>query len=255
MKKLFYLILFFSLACSKSDSPGVSSSSGSESSINGGSGSGTGGSTARFTIAGNHLYIVTTNTLYSFALSDLSKPELKSEIQLNTFVETIFPFNGHLLLGTQTGVLIYSLSNPDRPSYTSIFEHVVSCDPVIARGDYAYSTLRVASGCNRGVNQLQVLDISDFQNPILKTTRNLTNPIGLGLSGDYLFVCDNNQLLRFDVSTANNPVLQNPAVSLEGCFDIIPVDDLLIVATTQGISQYRVATDGTLSLLSTIKKG
>lgn len=254
MKKIIYIFILFAFACSSENTPSTSKSDSSAFSNEGGSsGTGIGGSTARFTIVGDYLYIATTNTLYAFNISNPEKPELKSETELNAFTETIFSLDNQLLLGTQSGVLIYSLTNPEKPLYRSIFEHITSCDPVVAKGNFAYSTLRMGTGCNRGVNRLDVIDISNLSNPILTSSLTMNNPTGLGISGDYLFVCDNNELARVDISNPNN-IQEQKRISLLGCYDVIPVDNRLIVATENGILQFEVAIDGNLTLLSTIVK-
>ena len=255
MKK--YIILIVALAfwgCSSESVEPTRFESGvnSSSDLGAGVGTGTGGSLARFTIANDHLYIATAKTLYTFSLSDAAKPELKSELALNTFAETIFQMGGNLFLGTQNGVLIYSLGNPERPEYLSIYEHIVSCDPVVARGNVAYSTLRTESSCWRGVNRLDIIDISTITSPFQTGSVNMTNPKGLGLSGNFLYVCDANELVRFDVSDPYSPASQTTVKTLEGCYDMIPVDDRMIVATTEGIYQFKVKADGDLELLSNI---
>ena len=55
-----------------------------------------------------------------------------------------------LFIGSQTGMFIYNLSNPDNPVQDGQFNHVRSCDPVIADEKYAYVTLRSGS-CQRCV--------------------------------------------------------------------------------------------------------
>lgn len=248
MKKLF-LILFIALAtaCSESaSSPDIASSP------SGGSSTGTGGSLARFTILNDYLYIATSNTIYSFDISDLTQPILRSEIQLWNFAETIFSLDGKLLLGTTSGVMIYTVDNPAQPQYMSTFWHVTSCDPVVARGDWAFSTLRIESSCNRGDNRLDIIDISNLNSPQLRRSINMSNPKGLGISGDYLYVCDNQQLKTFNIASPENTTFAMATKNLAGCYDVIPVNDLLIVATTNGIVQYRVGSDGSLTYLSTI---
>ncbi|MFY0644641.1 MAG: hypothetical protein JXR19_09275 [Bacteroidia bacterium] len=258
MKKIYILICVAIMAfgCSgdkSSPSPrAVSETSDLSNSGNGNNGTGVGGSMARFTIAGDHLYIATTNTLYTFSLANSTKPELKSEIALNFFAETIFHINGTLLLGTQGGVMIYSLNNPDMPSYESVYQHIVSCDPVVASGSYAYSTLRTETNCSRGVNRLDVIDISDIKNPNRVTSFNMNNPKGLGIAGDRLFVCDGDDIKRYSLSTPSFPEYSGIATSIENCFDLIPIGDLLIVSSGAGIYQFTIESDGDLTLLSKI---
>ena len=77
---LFCLIILVSVSCSKESATNNNSSGNA----------GTGGSLARFTIAGNYLYIVSGRDLNVF---DISKPVpvSKSSIPLEGNAETIFP--------------------------------------------------------------------------------------------------------------------------------------------------------------------
>ncbi len=255
MKNLFILLVAVAFwgCTSESTEPGrIGASTNGSEDLGIGVGTGTGGSLARFTIANDHLYIATSNTLYTFSLDNSEQPELKSELALNTFAETIFQMGGNLFLGTQNGVLIYSLSDPSKPKYISIYEHIVSCDPVVARGDVAYSTLRTESSCWRGVNRLDVINISSITSPYQTGSIDMTNPKGLGLSGDYLFVCDADKLVRFDISNPFSPTSKTEVKELKGCYDMIPIGENLIVASTEGIYQFSVKANGDLDLLSII---
>jgi hypothetical protein len=249
--KLLTLLVFLVLytGCSEDSTSPSGNSTSSQSS--GGSTTGSGGSLARFTIASDHLYIVSENQLFTYSLSDASTPAYKGAIPLWGGVETIYAMDDHLFFGTQNGVLIYNISNADAPQYVSNYVHVTSCDPVVARGDYAYSTLRTGQQCWRGNNQLDVINISSLRNPYNEISIDLENPMGLGLYEDFLYVCDNDKIKQFDVSRANFPVFRNET-SLSGCFDVIIKDNTLIAVHTSGVSQYRISSEGTLSLLSTI---
>ncbi|MCG8328327.1 MAG: hypothetical protein MI974_11610, partial [Chitinophagales bacterium] len=92
-----YKILFFialSLAAfSCEDSSSVESAAASSTGI--------GGSLARFTIVGDFLYTIDNTTLTIFDLSEPSTPTSVSAIPVGTGVETIFPLNDFLLMGTQ----------------------------------------------------------------------------------------------------------------------------------------------------------
>ena len=58
---------------------------------------------------------------------------------------------------------IFNVASPENPQFVSVYSHVVSCDPVVAEGNYAYVTLRSGTNCNRGLNVLDVVDIKDFK--------------------------------------------------------------------------------------------
>jgi hypothetical protein len=134
-------------------------------------GGGQGGSMARFTLIDNYLYTVSYTTLNTFDLGTPQQPSFAGTTNLSNWgIETIFPFKNRLFIGSTTGMFIYDVSTPATPSKLGMFSHVQSCDPVIADDNYAYVTLRSGTTCQGFSNQLEVLNISDLNNPsMLKT--------------------------------------------------------------------------------------
>ncbi|MEM9987362.1 MAG: hypothetical protein AAF804_19895, partial [Bacteroidota bacterium] len=119
---------------------------------------GIGGSMARFTLVGSHLYVVTNTDLQAYMLATLENPQQVSSQQIGWGdIETIFPMKGNLFIGSMNGMYIYSLSDPNEPNYVSEFQHVRSCDPVVVEGDFAYVTLRGGTPCGGFSNQLDVV--------------------------------------------------------------------------------------------------
>jgi hypothetical protein len=233
--------------CSKDSS----SPSNDPTSIDGGGITGTGGSLARFSIVNDNLYILTQNTLFTYSIADKTHPKYQTSVFVATGAETLFSLDNNLLIGTQNGMLIYTLDNPSKPRYISTYAHVRSCDPVVAKGQYAYSTLRVASNCDRGVNRLDVIDILNINSPKQVSSLDMENPIGLGITEDYLYVCDNNKIKIYSLNNPESPFFQGFTI-LNGCFDIIIKNDLLIAVTNQGVTQFTIKSDGTLEKLSVI---
>ncbi len=249
LKILFIAASLLALGCADSSSP----SPRSETSANtqGGGGTGKAGSLARFAVTQTHLYIVNDHKLFTYSLQDPANPQLASTVNINAVVETIFPMNEYLLLGTRSGMEIYTIGTPSTPAYVSRYNHIVSCDPVVAQNGFAFSTLRTGTTCNRGDNRLDIINIENIKNPELIGTFSYTNPKGLGLSGNFLYICDDSQIKGLNVTSPYFPVLL-PSTPLEGCYDIIGDESSLIVAAIGGVSQFNVELDGTLSLLSTI---
>jgi hypothetical protein len=203
---------------------------------------GLGGSMAQFTIMDNYLYTVDYKSLKVFHISDPANPELLETVDLGVGIETIFPQNDHLFIGTQNGVRIYDVTNPRAPQEVSEFEHVTACDPVVANEQYAVATLRGGTPCNGNLNEFDVLDISDISNPELVATQDLVGPYGLGFSSsdaDIIYVCDGYAGLKaYDISDINNIQMVMHVESLEA-IDVIPAsDDLLVVLTRQGVYQF-----------------
>src|SRR5690606_724522 len=115
---------------------------------------GNGGSLAQFTIVDDYLYTIDYRTLKIFALNDPDHPELTESIDMGVGMETVFHQNGRLFIGANNGVHIYDISNPRSPQEVSNFDHVTSCDPVIANNNYALATLRGGTACGGNLSQL-----------------------------------------------------------------------------------------------------
>lgn len=220
----------------------------------GGEGStGVGGSLARFTISGNYLYTVTNNALQTYELNNTDYLIQRNEIDLDEGVETIFPYEDNLLLGTQDGMLIYNIADPEQPQYRSTYRHILSCDPVVASNNIAYVTLRAGTDCRTGNNQLDIIDIFDVTNPVLLKSYDMSNPYGLGIDSLTLFVCDGyNGIKVFNVADPYN--IQKLHQTDNGRFyDVIPINDVLIATGQSGLYQYDYSNRDTLILLSKLK--
>lgn len=221
--------------------------------------SSTGGSLSSFAIGGDVLYTINQGQLISY---DISSPETeitKTAAYISDEygysignLETIFPYGNMLFLGASNGMYIVDVEDPSQPEYVSMYEHIQSCDPVVVQGDVAYVTLREGNNCWQSINQLQVIDISDLENPVNIGNYNMETPYGLGVDGDLLFVCDNDQLKVFDCSTPNN------LVAIDTCFnisalDVIPHNGNLVVLGNSELSQYSYSSaDESITKLSTL---
>ncbi|MES2455482.1 MAG: hypothetical protein V4594_08080 [Bacteroidota bacterium] len=214
----------------------------------GGGSTGIGGSMARFTITNDHLYTVSDTKLSVFDISTASNPVQKNTLDIGWGVETIFPMHNNLFIGTQTGMKIMDVSNPIDPTKISEYQHIRSCDPVVANDQYAYVTLRTDNMCTRGTNELQIIDISDLKKPVMVKSYSMGKPQGLALEGNNLFVCDN-IIKWYDITDPKALILKNTS-TIEGT-DLIAHNGILMVIGPGGLSQYTYNT-GELKLLSRI---
>ena len=257
MKNLKYIILFaLILACeSSSDSIGSFSGNGVQSSTSGegSSNTGIGGSMARFTIVGDYLYTVDSYNLKSFDISDQLNPEFREEVNLGWGVETIFPYDNNLFIGTQSGMHIYSLEKREKPSWISTYEHITSCDPVVVQGDYAYVTLRGGAECQNFNNQLDIIDISELEQPSLFKTYPMINPHGLGIDDNCLFITEGEYGLKmYDITNIDDIILKKHFKDISSV-DVIPFMDVLMVIGSDGFHQYNYDCDlGEIEYISTI---
>ncbi len=217
-------------------------------------GTGKGGSTARFAITNNMLYTVDNFTLRLFDVTLPTDPSLKKEMGIGGGVETIFPYKNHLFFGTTTGMLIYTISDPENPAYVSSTSHFYGCDPVVVEGNYAYVTVKGGSTC-RSVweSQLEVIDISTIAHPKTIKTYPMTDPNGLGIDGNTLFVCDGKAGLKIydanDKNTISAHLLGNEKIH---AYDVIPYLNIAIVVGNDGLYQYDYSNPKKLKLLSVL---
>jgi len=210
---------------------------------------GVGGSMARFAGVGDYLYTVNSSELKIINIENPALPNYVSTKEIGFGIETIFPYNGNLFIGAQTGMYIYDISNPAIAKKLSQYEHIYSCDPVVVQDDYAYVTLHsLDSWCGRFTNELHIIDISNLNSPKLLTTFTMSNPLGLGVDGDNLFVCDEG-LKVYDITNKNSIELKQHFKIT--AYDVIPYNDLLIVIGDNGLYQYDYTGDD-LTLLSTL---
>lgn len=221
----------------------------------GGTGStGIGGSMARFIIYEDILYAIDATALHFFDVSASSDPTAIGNYPVGWNIETVFIARDHLFIGAQTGMYIYSLADPVNPSYVSNYWHMTSCDPVVVEGNYAYVTLRTGNTCESDVNQLDVVDVTELNNPQHLKSYTMYNPHGLGINNGVLFICDGEEGLK--VYDASNPLMikNNMIAHFEeiNAFDVIPLDNLLIMVGEEGISQYDYSDLNDIELLSTL---
>lgn len=213
---------------------------------------GMGGSMARFSILGERLYTVTYSDLDVFNISNLSNPSHTNTINLGWNIETIYPFRDKLFIGSQTGMFVYNVNNPDNPVLSGEFNHVRTCDPVIADDNYAYVTLSSGTPCAGFTNELDILELNNFANPELVKVYNMHNPKGLSKSGDYLFICDGSAGLKvYNASDVYNLQLVKTIEGIDP-FDVIAYNGIALVVASDGLYQYDYSAISNIRLLSKI---
>jgi hypothetical protein len=198
---------------------------------------GKGGSMARFAILNQTLYTVDEQSLRLFSLQNPAVPTAGPRVQLVPGIETIYPKDHYLFLGTQRGMYIFDVATPAAPVQVSFYQHIVSCDPVVVEGKYAYVTLRSGQTCGGGTNVLEVIDLTNLSQPRLARSYPMVSPRGLGVEGSRLYVCDDG-LKVFDIS-------QTPATTLVQKFatahtDVIPNGNYLLAVGPGGLYQYAI---------------
>lgn len=224
-----YIIILLALitfSCDSDSDSGISQNSNE---------TGQAGSLARFTTFNNYLYTVDNATLNVFSIADQANPVKINDIQIGFNIETLFNYKEYLYIGSQNGMFIYSVQNPEEPQFLSEVQHFTACDPVIANFTHAFVTLHADIGCGTTINVLEIYDVNDVENPVFISRRNLTKPIGLGLYGDYLIICDD-EVKIFDISDIENTTLVH-SINRDA-FDVIVNNDTLILIGANGLYQY-----------------
>ena len=173
-------------------------------------------------------------------------------------METVFPFNDRLFIGTRNSVDIYNVSDPANPQYESGFWHATSCDPVYpVEGDIAYATLRTGDEafCPGDDNALVVLDVATLSFPSQIQEITMESPYGLTMIGDRLYVGEGaNGLKIFDASDRRNLSLIEHDRSIQA-YDVLahPVwSNIVMIAGPEGFTQYRIEGGDIRTEISTI---
>lgn len=226
MKKFIYILLALALCSCETD--GNSNDSAA-------SDVGQGGSLARFTILNNYLYTVDDQWLNVFNITTTDNPVFVNRAFIGFNIETLVSYKDYLYIGSRNGMFIYDTANPEAPSQLSAVQHFTACDPVIANDTHAYVTLDSSAGCGNNISALQIYDVNSVTKPILISQRNLIAPKGLGLYGNYLFVCDD-EVKVFDVSDPENSKLVH-SINVN-VFDVIIFNNHLILVGTDELNQY-----------------
>ncbi len=138
--------------------------------------------------------------------------------------------------------------------YLSHYQHITSCDPVVANDTLAFATLNSNSQCRWqiGANRLDVIDVKNIVYPNLISSLNMTNPKGLAIDSSFVFVCDGEFGVKiYDFSNPYNLQLVS-GISGINAYDIILDNEILYLIGKDGLFQYNYANIHQIQLLSNI---
>jgi hypothetical protein len=216
---------------------------------------GVGGSYAKFQIYDNALYTIDDYKLNTFDITDYNAISLASETWMGGWfggvLETTFIRKEYLFIGATNGMHIVDLENEFQPEYISSFTHATGCDPVVVEDSTAYITVRGGNSCGAIEDQVNVIDISEINSPTEHSTYFLSNPYGLGIRNQVLYVCNDNGINVFDAQNPNDIVLENTYETTSK--DVIPLSSHFIAVGENVIHQYNYVGDFGLELISTIQ--
>ncbi len=216
-----------------------------------------GGSLARFATIADYLYTIDNDSIQTFHLETPSNPVVFNRVGINFGIETLFAHQGEkgqqLYVGGNQGMYILDASDPANLQKQGSIDHLQSCDPVVVEGNLAYVTLQ--GSCFNQSNRLEIIDVSNPNAPSLIKDYALQEPYGLGVDGDYLFVCDGAAGLKV-YQNAKDPLNLKlfKQFSEIKARDIIPVAGTAIVIAENGFFQYDYSelAQGKITLLSSI---
>ncbi|MEO0040720.1 MAG: hypothetical protein RL329_168 [Bacteroidota bacterium] len=246
MRKYLYFILLgclsiFWWACAKDAGVSVAGNTGK------------GGSLARFAIVGNYFYAVSNYDIKIYNISTPDNPRFISNEPIGWGIETIFAYGQNLFLGSADGVYLYAIQPDGTIVRKSYYSHFQSCDPVVAEGQYAYSTIRSGRDCRvrDTINELHILNVSDVNVPRLVSKFKMDFPIGLGVDGDYLFVCDREGLRILNVADKQNPTQIHYIKNIDAV-DVIVLEKHLILIGASQLTQLDIRDIAHPKIISTL---
>ncbi len=216
---------------------------------------GVGGSMARFLTYDDYLYVLeSTYNLKSFDISNFDQPALKTEKYLWGNVETIFIADEYMYVGASNGMHILSLEEPAVPTLLSTYQHITSCDPVVVAGNRAYVTLRAGNNCGGDQNLLEVIDISDKYEPKRMASYGMTEPYGLGIDQNTLFVCEGGYGLKVYDSSDPLEITSNKIAEFGDihAHDVIPLASFLFMIGADGFFVYDYSDLQDIKLMGTL---
>ena len=229
------LVAIFSInSCDKYSSNDINPGGGPEGTT------GKGGSMAKFTIANDNLFLINEKQLLVYNVTDASNPIQVNKLDVDFGIETVFSLGDKLFVGSINGVYIYDISNPQGIIFLSHYEHITSCDPVVANDSLAFVTLNSQSECRwqTGTNRLDILDIKNIVNPQLLVSKNMQNPKGLAVDGNYLFICNGETgVVIYDFTNIHQLDHISGIVGIDA-YDIILHNNILILVGKDGLFQY-----------------
>ncbi len=199
------------------------------------------GSITRFAIFQHYMYVLNLNEVQTFDIADKDHPVLVNTLETDYGLETITIYDNSLFIGSTTALYILDINtNPGAPTLLSKSERLfdigfTGCDPVVVKGNYAYSTIKVVENiCGRisAESALVIYDVSDKSNPFVVGTFTLNIPNGLGIKDNYLFVCDEgcDMVMIFDITDPSAIALTPYGFKITDPYDLIIDGQKMIVS-------------------------
>lgn len=200
------------------------------------------GSLSRFISIDNYLYVLNDQNLQTYDISNPSQVNLVSNLGLSRGLETIYYLQNTLFIGSETGMKLIDITNRSKPQFIAEAIEIRQCDPVVAIDSIAYSTRRSGPRCGNSANVLIVYNVKNLSQPIKLNTITLKSPYGLDYKDQVLYVCDENQIIIYNISNPTLP-LEKARIKQGGVSrfsDVISYNNSLFVYHDRGLSIYDI---------------
>lgn len=256
MKKLLFVIATALLlgACTKENDLSTEAKTGGQS-----------GSITRFAVFQHYMYVLNLHEIQTYDIADKDHPKLVHTLPTDYGLETITIYDNSMFVGSTTALYIIDIhTNPATPTLLSKSDRLfdlgfTGCDPVAVKGDYAYSTIKVVENiCGRISTEsaLVVYDVSDKSNPFVLGTFTLNIPNGLGITDNYLFVCDEgcDEVFVFDITDPSAVTLTPFGFKITDPYDLIIDGQKLIVSAKTDFQIFDISNIAQIKRLGLISK-
>lgn len=244
MKKLLLVLIFipfFFLSCDSNLGSDIGSSD---------SGNSLNGSYASILPVKSFVYAINRTELVTFKKTEKGLDRIDTQ-DVGFGVENIYYYLDNLFIGSESGMYIFSIEENGVPKRQNHQPYGAAdtpwngpCDPVIVHDDIAYVTLSstIEGRCSRtNINELRLYDVQNINAPRLLSVTQMVKPKGLGIKGQYLFVCeDTNGLTVVDVSNSAQPTILKKIQGFTA-YDLIVNEDKLAVVGPKEIRQYDIS--------------
>jgi hypothetical protein len=201
------------------------------------SANGSNGSLTRFITVGNYLYTVDNNNLKTYNIANPAQPVFKSTKPVGFAIQTIFPYQDKLFIGSANAMFIYSIANPEQPALLSETVYFVQGrDPIVAFDSVAYSTVQNGRFGTNNQGVLNIFNIKNLSQPQRMGALLMENPYGMGVKDSALYVCDGTAGLKlFNISKPYQPVSRGTFPQTEVFYDVIVQGNTLIAYIKGGV--------------------
>jgi hypothetical protein len=202
----------------------------------------------------DQLLVLDSQSIIQYDIKEGGEFEFRHEVAIDPGMETIHANGAYVLVGSNSAVYFLRFNSFGTLELVSSYEHLTSCDPVVASNGIAYSTLR-STGCRfNGAELLDVIDFSDIENPTLIKSYSTHAPYGLALNEQFLFVCEYGGITMYDRSNAEE-LVQVDFLEVEGQtpIDLILRGNNMVVRTMDGVMNVGFTVEGEMEVRAVIQ--